>query len=128
MPDINEIAQHLAEIIGKQPADYIEAHLEESRTSHITYRGRELESIGKATAAGGNVRALVKGGWGVSRSRRDGTSMSAARRQAPALTHGLFAESHGGAGLTEPREVLYTGGRWTDTSLNPWPQPVRFPQ
>ncbi len=64
MSNIEETAHHLAEIIGNYHADYIEAHLEESQASYITYRGRELESIGKTTAVGGNVRALIKGGWG----------------------------------------------------------------
>jgi TldD protein len=64
MPNIKVCAHHLAEIIGKYQADYIEAHLEKSQASYITYRGRELESIGKTTAVGGNVRALVRGGWG----------------------------------------------------------------
>jgi TldD protein len=66
MPKTKESAHQLAEIIGKHQADYIEAHLEESQASYITYRGRELESIGKTTAVGGNVRALVRGGWGFS--------------------------------------------------------------
>ncbi|MBA7625755.1 hypothetical protein ES703_33187 [subsurface metagenome] len=61
---IEAVAQKLAEVIKRYDADYIEAHLEESQTSHITYRGRELESIGRATSVGGNVRALVRGGWG----------------------------------------------------------------
>jgi len=61
---IEVIGQELAEVIKRCDADYIEAHLEESQTSYITYRGRELESIGRATATGGNVRALVRGGWG----------------------------------------------------------------
>ena len=61
---IEDGAQELAEAIKRYDADYIEAHLEESQTSHITYRGRELESTGRATAVGGNVRALVRGGWG----------------------------------------------------------------
>jgi len=61
---IETIGRKLAEVIKRYDADYIEAHLEESQTSHITYRGRELESIGRATAIGGNVRALVRGGWG----------------------------------------------------------------
>ena len=58
------------EAIGRQlalkgySADYVEVRLEESQTSRITYRGRELESIGKTSAIGGNVRALVRGGWG----------------------------------------------------------------
>jgi TldD protein len=64
MSNIKESAHQLAELIGGCQADYIEAHLEESQASYITYRGKMLESIGKTTATGGNVRALVKGGWG----------------------------------------------------------------
>ncbi len=64
MSHIEAIAHQLAELVKQYDADYIEARLEESQTSHITYRGRELESIGKATAIGGSVRALVRGGWG----------------------------------------------------------------
>ncbi len=66
MTEVEAIARKLNEELRKHDADYIEARLEESQTSHITYRGRELESIGRATAAGGNVRALVRGGWGFS--------------------------------------------------------------
>ena len=66
MPDIRESAHRLAEVIGNYQADYIEAHFEESQASYITYRGKELESIGKTSAIGGNVCALVKGGWGFS--------------------------------------------------------------
>ena len=47
-----------------QDADYIEVRIEEGETSHIQYRGRELEDIGRSTSLGGNVRALVNGGWG----------------------------------------------------------------
>ena len=61
---IENIGRELAELIKRHDADYIEAHLEESQTSHITYRGKEPESIGRSTATGGNVRALVRGGWG----------------------------------------------------------------
>ena len=64
MIKIEDIGHQLAEAVQGYSADYIEAHIEQSQSSHITYRGRELESIGKATASGGNVRALVKGGWG----------------------------------------------------------------
>ncbi len=64
MSYIESIGHQLAEALKGHNADCIEARLEESRTSHITYRGRELESIGKTTSVGGNVRALVKGGWG----------------------------------------------------------------
>ncbi|MFC2034369.1 TldD/PmbA family protein [Chloroflexota bacterium] len=64
MADIKAIGSQLTEIIKRYNADYIEIHLEENQTSHITYRGRKLESLGKTSATGGNIRALVKGGWG----------------------------------------------------------------
>jgi TldD protein len=64
MPDIDVIAHDLKEELKNHRADYLEVRLEESRTSHITYRGKNLDSIGRASAVGGNVRALVKGGWG----------------------------------------------------------------
>ncbi len=64
MAIIEAISHKLAEVFKRYNADYMEARLEESQTSYITYRGRELESIGRATAIGGNVRTLVKGGWG----------------------------------------------------------------
>ncbi len=64
MTDIEAIGHQLAEAVKGYSADYIEARLEESQQSHITYRGKELESIGQSTAVGGNVRALVRGGWG----------------------------------------------------------------
>jgi len=61
---IEDAGRQLAGIFNQSGTDYIEARLEESQSSHITYRGRELESIGRTTAVGGNVRALVNGGWG----------------------------------------------------------------
>ncbi len=45
-------------------ADYIEVRVEESQATRISYRGKELEDIGRTGAIGGNARALVKGGWG----------------------------------------------------------------
>ena len=64
MIHIEAVGRQLAGAIKGYGTDYIEAHLEQSQTSHITYRGRELESISQATTSGGNVRALVRGGWG----------------------------------------------------------------
>ena len=64
MTNIQAIGRQLAEAVKGYSADYIEARLEESQRSHITYRGKELESVGQSTAVGGNIRALVKGGWG----------------------------------------------------------------
>jgi TldD protein len=64
MPHIEAVGRQLAEALKGHRADYIEAHLEQRQQSHISYRGRELESIGRGTSIGGNVRALVRGGWG----------------------------------------------------------------
>lgn len=64
MVHFESAGRQLAEALNRYRADYIEARLEESQTSRISYRGRELESVDRATAIGGNVRALVKGGWG----------------------------------------------------------------
>ena len=64
MIDFEEAAQRLAEAIKYHEADYIEARLEEKQGAYISYRGRELESIGRTNSIGGNVRALVRGGWG----------------------------------------------------------------
>jgi len=64
MSDIMIIAEGVTEELKKHRVDYLEARLEESQTSQIIYRGQALESIGRATSTGGNVRALIKGGWG----------------------------------------------------------------
>ena len=64
MSDIDVIADSISGELKKGKADYLEARFEETQTSLIVYRGRVLESIGRSTASGGNVRALVKGGWG----------------------------------------------------------------
>ncbi|MEK7848776.1 MAG: TldD/PmbA family protein [Chloroflexota bacterium] len=45
-------------------ADYIEIRLEELQSTHLQYRGRLLEEVWVGTTRGGNVRALVRGGWG----------------------------------------------------------------
>jgi TldD protein len=62
--NIDEAGQQLAGILSEFKLEYLEAHLEESQASHLTYRGKELESMDKTSSVGGNVRALVKGGWG----------------------------------------------------------------
>ncbi|MBM4447101.1 MAG: TldD/PmbA family protein [Chloroflexi bacterium] len=45
-------------------ADYVEIRFEESQITRIIYRSDRLEEIGRTSSMGGNVRALVKGGWG----------------------------------------------------------------
>jgi len=54
-------------------ADYIEARFEESESTYITYRSGRLDEVNRTSSTGGNVRALVKGGWGfVSFNQLDG--------------------------------------------------------
>jgi TldD protein len=64
LPSIEETGRQIADELKKHQADYIEAHLEQTGSSSITYRGKELESIGRSSVIGGNIRAHVKGGWG----------------------------------------------------------------
>ncbi|UCG54591.1 MAG: TldD/PmbA family protein [Dehalococcoidia bacterium] len=64
MPQIEDIASYIASELKKYKYQYIETHLEQGSSSHITYRGRELESIGRSNSIGGNIRAYIKGGWG----------------------------------------------------------------
>ncbi len=67
------IRHQISQALKMQLADYIEIRIEEREASRIQYRGRELEEIGRSTSLGGNVRALVKGGWGfVSFNELDG--------------------------------------------------------
>jgi TldD protein len=54
----------IAEALKLHDAEYVELRLEESESTRIQYRGKELEDISQPVSLGGNVRALVKGGWG----------------------------------------------------------------
>ncbi|MDY7019649.1 MAG: TldD/PmbA family protein [Chloroflexota bacterium] len=54
-------------------AEYIEARYEESEVTYIEYKGNRVEEISMTHNSGGNIRALVNGGWGfVSFNRLDG--------------------------------------------------------
>ncbi len=50
--------------LKEHDADYIEIRIEEGNGTRIQYRDQHIEDIGRTTSCGGNVRALVKGGWG----------------------------------------------------------------
>lgn len=56
--------QKLLSALKGQKADYIEIRLDESVSSRLVFRGERLEEAGRSSSRGGNVRALVKGGWG----------------------------------------------------------------
>ncbi|MBI4308547.1 MAG: TldD/PmbA family protein [Chloroflexi bacterium] len=61
---MRELRDRIEAALKGHRADYIEIRIEEAEGARITYRGRELEDIGRSTSVGGCVRALVKGGWG----------------------------------------------------------------
>ncbi len=52
------------EALKGHSADYLEVHVETSQATRIVYRGGRLDEVGRTSAVGGNVRALVNGGWG----------------------------------------------------------------
>ena len=56
----------ITEALKGHDADYIEIRIEEGDATRLQYRGRELEDIGRIISLGGNVRAMVRGGWGFS--------------------------------------------------------------
>ena len=64
MSDIETVGKQLFEALKKFNSEYVEAHLEESHSTRISYRGKKLESIDRSVSIGGNIRAQVKGGWG----------------------------------------------------------------
>ena len=61
---IMDMHNKIVDALTGHNADYIEAHFEESETTQFVYRGVKLEEINKVRSCGGNIRALVKGGWG----------------------------------------------------------------
>lgn len=48
----------------KNKTDYIEIRVEKKEVTTIHFQGKKLEKINCSQQIGGNVRALVKGGWG----------------------------------------------------------------
>ncbi len=61
MPDLRD---KISQALKGHGADYVEVRIEEGESTRLLYRGRELEDVGMTTSLGGNVRALVNGGWG----------------------------------------------------------------
>ena len=50
--------------LASNGADYCEVRIEETDSTRLTWRGKSLEDIAQTSGRGGNVRALVNGGWG----------------------------------------------------------------
>jgi TldD protein len=60
------LRDRLEEALRKSDAEYADIRIEDSTSSWLNFRGKELDSIGSSKSIGGIVRALVKGGWGYS--------------------------------------------------------------
>jgi TldD protein len=58
------LRDQISDALRSSIADYTEIRIEENQTTRLVYRGKRLEEVGRASSLGGNVRALVKGGWG----------------------------------------------------------------
>ena len=54
----------MTQALSGHKADYVELRLEELDSSHISFRGRELDDIGGSSSKGGAARAYVNGAWG----------------------------------------------------------------
>jgi TldD protein len=62
----------LRQALNASTADYCEIRLEETHVTSIDYLGKNLDQLSQRLQYGGNVRALVDGGWGfVSFNRLD---------------------------------------------------------
>ncbi|MBI3978388.1 MAG: TldD/PmbA family protein [Chloroflexi bacterium] len=59
-----ELRDQIVDALRGHDADYVEIRVEEGRATRIAYRGRDLDDFGISRGIGGNVRALVRGGWG----------------------------------------------------------------
>lgn len=54
----------LRQALAESTADYCEIRLEETEETQISFLAAELENLSESVQYGGNVRALVDGGWG----------------------------------------------------------------
>jgi len=61
---VNTLHDQITDALKGHNADYIEIRVDESQSTRLAYRGKRLEEIGRTASGGGNIRALVNGGWG----------------------------------------------------------------
>ena len=59
----DDLRDRVEQALKGHGARYVEIRLEETDSTHLRYRGRELEEAGRSTGIGGCVRALERG-WG----------------------------------------------------------------
>ncbi len=54
----------MRETVKNKNADYLEIRVEESHSTRLVFRGPALDDLSQSIDYGGNIRALVNGGWG----------------------------------------------------------------
>ncbi|MBN1257765.1 MAG: TldD/PmbA family protein [Planctomycetes bacterium] len=57
--------EKLAQALKSATADYAEIRIDQEDSTHIAYRGPEVEDVSSGKYTGGIVRACTNGGWGV---------------------------------------------------------------
>ena len=55
-----------SDILFNNRSDYSEIRIEETDSTRLVYKGKELDNISQNISFGGNVRSAYKGGWGFS--------------------------------------------------------------
>ena len=59
----DDLRDQIQEALKGHDARYIEVRVDETEGSHIRFRGKDLDEIGRTTGVGGCIRALAQG-WG----------------------------------------------------------------
>ena len=55
-----------SDILFNNRSDYSEIRIEETDSTRLVYKGKELDNVSQNIGFGGNVRSAYKGGWGFS--------------------------------------------------------------
>ena len=54
----------LTKALKRSTEEYCEIRIEETKETVVSIRGKDIELVAQNVSAGGNVRALYRGGWG----------------------------------------------------------------
>ncbi len=119
----------LRRALSHAEADYCEIRLEESRQTGVSFRGRENRHVTSEIGAGGNVRALVNGGWGfVSFNRLDDLQRKVEEACAQAAMLGARAKRKVELAPVEPVDAEVPGRFANDPTVLPLARRVEVMQ
>lgn len=54
----------LRRALKRSTAEYCEIRVEETEEVRVQFRGKDIDQVSESVSVGGNVRALINGGWG----------------------------------------------------------------